>query len=354
MMYKKRQHYFSCIIFCILFSNPGLVAQDNRFGTAFDSNDQPPFSVQISEASLIHFGDLIEIDVLGSSEFDWRGTISPEGHLEGFIYSDKPIYGLCRSEEDVAQEVTSHYRKILRDPEVAVRILDRSNRPISILGGAVKTPQRFQIRRPVLLNELLIISGGLTDKASGEVQIFRPRGLNCQSAIVPEIALTSLKAEARERFIDVRRDNESQFINIKIADLLSGKEFSNPQIFSGDIVTVLESQSIYVIGGVERPTQVALRSQLTLTRAIASVGGLSKDADPTKVLIFRREGSETKIIKANLDKIRSEQEDDLLLQIYDVVDVAHSGKELNRVPPIIEDGDRSNDEKLKMPMRVID
>ena len=32
-----------------------------------------------SEANLIHLGDVIDIDVEGNLEFDWRGPLTPEG-----------------------------------------------------------------------------------------------------------------------------------------------------------------------------------------------------------------------------------------------------------------------------------
>ena len=106
---------------------------------------------------LIHFGDLIDVDVVGSFEFDWRGTLTPEGFLDGFDKIEAPVYALCRTEEQLASVITAEFVKTLRDPKVAVRILDRSNRAVAYLDGAVKIPQRFQIRRPVRLNELLVI-----------------------------------------------------------------------------------------------------------------------------------------------------------------------------------------------------
>ena len=32
-----------------------------------------------SRPDLIHFGDVIDVDVVGSLEFDWRGGLTPEG-----------------------------------------------------------------------------------------------------------------------------------------------------------------------------------------------------------------------------------------------------------------------------------
>lgn len=345
---------FSKILICLFF------LQSSIFAQVVDSNSsENPVEIernqsQITEESLIHFGDLIEIDVVGSFEYDWRGNISAEGFLEGVNFLEEPVYALCRSETEIADIISESYARFLRNPKIVVRILDRSNRPHSILSGAVKTPSRFQIKRAIQLNELIIIAGGLTDRANGEIQIFRPQKLNCLAEIAKKKDLPSENIETRERFVAAREDNGSQFINIKISDLLNGKESANPQILSGDLINVLEAQPIYVIGGVEIPKEVSFRSEMSLTRAIASAGGLAKDADAKKITIFRRDGDQTKVIKADLEKIKNEQSEDPILQAFDIVDVARRGKEDEERPPIWENYDAISKNKLKLPLRVID
>jgi protein involved in polysaccharide export with SLBB domain len=328
---------------------------------AFSQTPAPPVTPeptqQIStqdELSLIHFGDLIDVDVLGSIEFDWRGMITPEGFLTSLEALPEPIYGLCRTEDQVARDIAKAYAKLLRDPKVVVKILDRSNRPNSTLFGAVRVPQRFQIKRPVHLNELIILAGGFTDQASGEIQIFRPASLSCTSPTTEKEATTAAEGKSSERFVSARRDNGSQFINIGITDLLGGKKEANVQIMAGDVVTVLEAKPIYVIGGVANPRQIATRSQMTVSRAVAAAGGLSKKGDGTKVTIFRRSAGVTKIIEANLEKIRAKEADDIVLQAFDIVDVPQKGSEKRKYPPFvkIDETDRLNSSKL--PLRIID
>ncbi len=215
------------------------------------------YSVEKNEVNLIHPGDLIDVDVIGSVEYDWRGKLNPEGFLDGIDFVDNPIYGLCQSEEAVAVAVGKAYGRILREPKVAVKILDRSSRPLSLVYGAVRTPQRLQIKRPILLNELLILAGGLTDKASGDIQVYRPVSLNCRRQIQESAAQSAAGGENRERSVPTGSDNTANYINIRIIDLLKGKKESNPQILSGDIITVAEAESIFVIGGVVNPGQIS-------------------------------------------------------------------------------------------------
>jgi protein involved in polysaccharide export with SLBB domain len=307
-----------------------------------------------TELKLIHLGDLIEVDVVGSVDYDWRGTLTPEGFLNGLDALENRVYGLCRNEDEVAAEIAKGYGKFLRDPKVVVKIIDRSNRPNTTLFGAVKTPQRFQIERPVFLNELIILSGGFTEKASGEIQIFRPVSLSCADINSPKNEMTEKDSTKRERYISASQDNGSRFINIRINDLLSGKNSANVQILGGDIVTVLEAQPIYVIGGVTTPRQIASRSQITVSRAIAGAGGLSKDADATKITIFRRGKGETKIIETDLDKIKANQSEDLVLQAFDIVEVSQKGSVKRKFPPIIKIDEINGGNNAKLPLRVID
>lgn len=353
-MKNGKFYNFSKILICLVFLQSCILAQIVDSNSSDKSADGKNKQFHIFEENLIHFGDLIEIDVVGNFEYDWRGNLSAEGFLDGINFLEEPVYGLCRSETEIADKITEAYARFLRNPKVVVKILDRSNRPYSILSGAIKTPSRFQIKRPIQLNELLIISGGLTDRANGEIQIYRPQKLNCLAEVGKKISLPAPNSEIRERFVAAREDNGSQFINIKISDLLMGKEEANPQILSGDLINVMEAQPIYVIGGVEIPKEVSFRSQMSVTRAIASAGGLSKDADANKITIFRREGEQTKVIKTDLEKIKNEQSEDLILQAFDIVDVARRGKEEEKRPPIWENYDAISKNKLKLPLRIID
>ena len=168
---------------------------------------------------LVHYGDLIDVDVVGSFEYDWRGTLTPEGFLDGLDKIQEQIYALCKSEDELAAAIAKQYSAALREPKVIVKIVDRSNRAVAFLDGAVKFPQRFQIKRPVLLSELLVISGGITDRASGEIRIFRPPNLNCgarREQPVGNVSSQGIKSKG------------SNVTLIKITDLLSGLQEEIP------------------------------------------------------------------------------------------------------------------------------
>ncbi len=293
-----------------------------------------PATGQDTRDDLVHFGDLIDIDIVGGFDFDWRGGLTPEGFLDGSDFAE-PVFALCRSESEIAAEIEKFLGRTLKDPKVVVRIIDRSNRAVARLDGAIRTPTRFQIKRAVRLRELLIIAGGLLDGASGEISIFRPQKVSC--------AVTSSPT-----------DNASQTLNIKIADLLSGKEAANPLIVSGDLITVSRALPIYVIGAVVSPRPIFSRDQITLSRLIATAGGLSKEADAGRVFIFRREGLEVRSIEADLEKIKNGDSNDEVLLPFDIIEVAAKGGSKRKYPPVTVEDPSNKRSAQNMPLRVID
>jgi protein involved in polysaccharide export with SLBB domain len=170
----------------------------------------------------------------------------------------------------------------------------------------------------------------------------------------PAKADSNTEPASRERVITAAQDINSQYINIKISDLISGKKEANPQILSGDVITVLEAESVYVIGGVANPRQISFRSQITVSRAIASAGGLTKDALAQKVTIFRRENKNTKIIEVDLDKAKTNPSEDVVLQASDIIEVAQRGSGKRNYPPIIKTVEPIGKNTADLPLRIID
>jgi protein involved in polysaccharide export with SLBB domain len=289
------RHIFLTVAFVLLVSGQAL-AQDDR----------------------VHFGDIVDVDFVGGFEFDWRGGLTPSGDLDGLAEADEPIRALCRTESEIAADITKAYGKILKGPKVVVKIVDRSNRALVLLGGAVRTPTRFKIMRPVRLRELLVVAGGLRDDASGDIAIFRPRDVGCENdaASVGEAV--------------------SRTIKITVADLIAGKPDADPPVLSGDIVTVERAAVVYVIGAVNDPRPIFSRTEMTISRAIATAGGLARDAEGHKAVILRRENGETRPIDVDIAAAKSDPAKDTVLKPFDIIDVASRGGGGRKLPPRVE------------------
>jgi protein involved in polysaccharide export with SLBB domain len=284
----------------------------------------------------VHYGDVIDIRVVGNLEYDWRGGLTPEGVLDGFEKVPKQIYALCRSEDEIAKEITNELAPILRNPLTEVRILDRSHRTPATMEGAITTPMRFQMKRPARLNELIIAAGGITDRSSGEIMISRSDGLSC----VQSTSVSSTRPVSNQ--------------TIRIADLISGKADANPVVVSGDLIVILEASPVFLLGAVGTQGRIDYRPQLTVSRAIDSAGGVIKDAVPDRITIFRRENGNISTIPVDLTRVRANPAEDVALRPFDIIDIPFKGKPPRKLPPVFETEDVYGDRLAKLPLKIIE
>ena len=174
-----------------------------------------------------------------------------------------------------------------------------------VIIGAVRTPSRFELRENMHLKELLAWAGGLDDTAGKSLQILNYGGRSCRPSggDVAKIDIYSLAAIAR------------------------GDVDSNLAVRGGDIVVVLESDPIYVVGYVVHPQPVSSNGPITLTKAIALAGGVTKYSKTKRIKIYRQaEGSsETTTITVDLRAIKKGRAVDPVLQPFDIVEVPGEG-----------------------------
>lgn len=319
---------------CLILLSPVL------FGALFCTLGQEAGSIsdlRPSRHDLVHHGDILDVDVVGGFEFDWRGGLTPLGYLDGYDAYSEPIAAVCRSEAEIAADIERGLKKILREPKVVVKIVDRTNRAVARLEGAVRNPTRFSLRRRARLSELVVLAGGITDGASGDIAMMRQRNLAC------EMARSSGAA-----------DNGFYTTNIKISDLLKGKEEANPLIASGDVITVTRALPVYVIGAVDKPGALYLRDQTTVSRAVASAGGPARNGDETRVSIFRRDAAETRIIDVDLAKIKTGESVDEILKPFDIIDIAARTGVKRKYPPAAVTEENKERARSELPLRIID
>ncbi len=319
-----RSLFMAAVVLCAA----GVAVHPQSIGNGSGSADSP-----VAVQDRIHLGDVIDIDFVGSFEFDWRGGLTSDGYLDGLQRARKPVFALCRTEPEVAAAVEQEYGYFLRDPKVQVRIVDRSNRALAYINGAIKVPQRFQLRRPVTLIELIVLSGGITDRSAGKIVIFRPPNVSCGS-------------------FDPAKAGPTR-VEISIADLLRGKPEADQAVLTGDIVNVVEAPPVFVMGDVAVPRRMNLTPNLTLSRAIASAGGIVNSFSGQRARIHRR-GGEGKALEFDLRRIQNKKDKDPPLEPYDVIDVEQKGVDAKRVVPTAEPRPTGNDDLARLPLRIID
>jgi polysaccharide export outer membrane protein len=215
--------------------------------------------------------------------------------------------GLTRPE--LAEQLRTFYAKYKRSPQVLVTVKEYNSQPVAINGAVTKAGQ-FQLRRAVRLLELLqFYAGGPTERAGGTVQIARLANFN------------SCDGKA------VETDNVS-FQVFKLSETLAGIEQANPYLQPGDVISIPEARDAYVVGNVLRPGPIPLKEdQVTISKAIAMVGGAMPDTRQDNVRIIRRDSTSgaQKEIVVNLNAIRRQQAPDIAILPNDIIDVPTSG-----------------------------
>jgi polysaccharide biosynthesis/export protein len=291
-------------------------AQDPQQPQSSAPSPQGPSSLDVQgiKSYLLGPGDVLDVRVFGQPELSSSVQVDSDGNLSSLPFLEKPIVAKCRTDKDIQKEITIAYSKFINNPQVSVRISERNSRQPATVFGAVRNPTRVEMKRKVRLNELMAVSGGFTERASGTIQILHTEPLMC-----PEPGEEALAAPIDGTQIPLQI--------IQIAELRSGKVDANPVIRPGDYVLVTEAEPIYITGAVMSPTGVYLREGLMLSRALAMVGGARKEAKLSEVKIFRQipGSAEQEIITVDVAAIRKNQKPDVALKAYDVIEVPESG-----------------------------
>jgi polysaccharide export outer membrane protein len=288
-MSPKRPFTMLAVLICVVF---GVV----------QGQQQPKY--------LIGPGDIVEVKIFGQPEMNSTAQVDGDGNLSSLPFLD-PIPAKCRTEREVQKDIAAAYGRLLKDPQVSVRVTERKSRQAAAVSGAVRQPGKIPTERKIRLNELIAASGGITEKAAGTIQILHTEPLLCPG---PGEEAEALPVEGTAIPLQI----------IKTADLKAGSV--NPIIRSGDLVLVTEAEPVYITGSVVSPGSIMLRDQLTLSQALGMVGGTRKEAKLSEVAIYRQKGNAKQdVIKVNFEAVKKNQQPDVFLQPYDVIEVSDTG-----------------------------
>ena len=120
---------------------------------------------------------------------------------------------------------------------------------------------------------------------------------------------------------------------IKTKEPLEIKDVNIPKPKSDQVLVKVESAGVCHSdlhlweGGYAGPQGVFMKEHLTLSRALAMVGGASKVAKTSDIRIYRQrpDTGEQETIHVDLSAIKKGQKPDIELQAYDIVDVPEAG-----------------------------
>jgi protein involved in polysaccharide export with SLBB domain len=240
--------------------------------------------------------------------------VDSDGNITSLPFLETPIPAKCRNEKEVQKDIAKSFAKYLKNPQVSVHIFEKKSRSPATITGAVGQPTRALMQRTVRLNELIATAEGFTERASGTIEILHTEPVMCPQP-GEEAQAQPFTADKAPREL------------IRIADLRAGKPQANPVIRPGDFVTVIEAEPVYITGSVLVPQAIYLTDNLMLSRALAMVGGTTKEAKTDDVQIYRQKPGATtqEVIRVDYAAIRKLQKPDVRLEAFDQIDVPQAG-----------------------------
>jgi polysaccharide export outer membrane protein len=254
-------------------------------------------------------GDVLDIRIFNRPNLS-RDAVRVEGN--GMIRMPliaTEIQAACKTEGELAAEISRGYIKYYKNPQVDVFIKEYHSKQVAVI-GAVNEQSRFELQRRIRLLELLSYAKGPSTKAGQTINIIHaPPALACQTSNV------------------ATDDSATAFVSYKLTETMQGLPGANPYIEPGDIITLPEADQIYVVGNVFTPLTIPLKEPITLSRAVAMAGGVKQDTKKTKIRIVRQEpgSAARREILVDLSAIEKKHADDVALLPNDIIDVPLSG-----------------------------
>ena len=138
-------------------------------------------------------GDTVSVSYRFTPEFDDTEAIAPDGRLA--LKNLGQVQAAGASVLELQARILDASRSLLVNPEVTVSLKD-FERPQIVVGGDVRTPLKFERRRPTTALQASLLAGGPNgDSALGHVYVFRR--VNGETAETLVLDLRHFKTAAR-------------------------------------------------------------------------------------------------------------------------------------------------------------
>lgn len=296
-MTKLRIVFLFCILILVgIFSALAQTANDQLVAGLTPKDDR----------YRIGFQDVLTIQVFRHPELEQRAPVGPSGTIMLFRL-DKPVTAVCKTEGELAADIAAAYKaKFIRDPQVKVIVSEQKSQSIAVIGSVV-TPGNYFVNRRYHLLELLALAGGPNKDAGTRLLVAR----------------TGSHSECKENTGTAADDATVEVLDFKMRDVQEGKKTLWMQ--PGDVVSVLDSDIVYVYGNVNKQGAIKIKEPITLTQAIVSAEGLLPAAKKEKVRVLRQSAgnAERTELVFDLNMIDKGKVKDPFLEPNDIVAVSN-------------------------------
>jgi polysaccharide export outer membrane protein len=234
-----------------------------------NKNEIAAFSSQTEDVYRVGPGDHFEFMVRGRPDISVTDVIvSPDGKVS------LPRVGILKVEgqtlETIIEHISERLKRFYEDPEITLVMKVYNNNKVYVL-GRVSNPGVVNFNGQGNLLEALSLAGGLP---------------------------VDTTRSWLSRCMIVRGNDVIIWVNLR--DLLdNGNMALNAKLSNGDVIYIPQSldQVAYVMGEVESPGILQLRSQMTVLDAIMYRGGYTDDATLKSIFLVRAGGDQKGIVE---------------------------------------------------------
>jgi polysaccharide export outer membrane protein len=230
-------------------------------------------------------GDLILVHVF-MQDYSQTVRLGSDGSVKLPLIGSVPLQGLTVRAAQMLIAERLRAGEIYKNPEVAIQVLDTVNSSVMVTGEVHAT---VPVSTERSLREVLLIAGGLPATASHTVKIVRP-------------------GMAEPIVVDLGTD-------------LAASTTANLPIHPHDIIQISRASVVYVLGAFQHQGAVPLdqATPLTLLQVAALSGGINFEGRYADLRLIRTVGSERKVVKVDMKKVRDGRAPDPLLQANDII-----------------------------------
>lgn len=210
-------------------------------------------TVTLSDGYVLGIGDVIQVSVLGRTEFDVRVQVQNDNtillpFINNIVASNKTVLQL-REEVRKALLAGGFYS----DPAVVVNVVTYASRYVVVL-GAVGNPGIVPIDRSYRMSEIIARAGG------------------SNTVGVDTVLLT--RADGRQE-------------HLSLDEIATSGPDKDPVVNPGDKIFVEPAKTFYIYGAISSPGSYGIERGLTLQKAIARCGGLTALGSEKRIKVIR-------------------------------------------------------------------
>jgi polysaccharide export outer membrane protein len=258
---------------------PVVVARGDAVAMPFKTAEKASTAVLMSKEDLamleestnpvyrIGSGDVVRVEVFGRPEVSGKHVVGPDGNITVPIVGDVALGE--RTRDEARALLDQQLRQFFTKPYLTFAVDEYTSNQVTVLGRVERAGmQKFP--HPPTLAEVLA--------GAGAMPILDKQATLTRCAIM----------RGRDKLI---------WVDLKA--LLNGDPAYNLRMKKGDIVFIPDSSdtAVYVLGQVIKPGSYRLTPRMTLLDAVAQAGGLTDDAQPREIGLYRSGAAEIQVIQ---------------------------------------------------------